>query len=49
MNVLPEVNLAPLPPITDEDLAIVPGTTCAMLRMIKGLTNGLATVCWTGS
>lgn len=39
MNVLPEVNLAPLPPITDEDLAIVPGTTCAMLRMIKGLTN----------
>ena len=29
MNVLPEVNLAPLPPITDEDLAIVPGTTCA--------------------
>lgn len=36
MNVLPKVNLTPLPPITDEDLAIVPGTTSTMIRMVKG-------------
>lgn len=38
MNVLPEVNLAPLPPITDEDLATPYFVTCAMARMVTGLT-----------
>lgn len=39
MNILPKVNLTPLPPITDEDLAIVPGTTSTMIRMVKGLSS----------